>query len=96
MPRSFIKVDPTQAAATKAQSLLLLVSLSKQFMDQLRYVQNLMTQNEDNVVFTDIEPLFGVPTGQGQTVFNLVNGMNLAATGGGTNANIANLPSLLG
>jgi hypothetical protein len=40
-----------------------------------------MDHNQDGVSFTDIETLFGVETGQGQTVYDLVNGSVGAFTG---------------
>lgn len=33
-----------------------------------------MNHNHDGSVFTDLEALFGLPAGKGQTVFDLVNG----------------------
>lgn len=74
MARDFIKVDPSITTATQARLLL-------DYKDSLRRAFELglkckaiMTHNNDGVVFTDIEALFGLPAGKGQTVFNLVNG----------------------
>lgn len=33
-----------------------------------------MNHNNDGTTFTAIETLFGLPTGKGQAVFNMVNG----------------------
>lgn len=37
-------------------------------------VLDIMTHNNDGVTFASVETLFGLPTGKGQTVFDLVNG----------------------
>lgn len=74
MARDFIKIDITQSAATQA-------GLLKNYVTQLRNSYELgkrciaiMGHNNDGTVFSDIETLFGLPAGKGQTVFNLVNG----------------------
>jgi hypothetical protein len=74
MARDFIKIDTTQSAATQSQLL-------KNYATQLRTAYELgkriiaiMGHSNDGAVFTDIETLFGLPVGKGQTVFNLVNG----------------------
>jgi hypothetical protein len=74
MAKDFIKIDATQSAATQA-------GLLKQYVSALRNAYNLgkqtiaiMGHNNDGTDFTAIEALFGLPTAQGQTVFNLVNG----------------------
>lgn len=74
MARDFIKIDPTQSAATQARELLLYKTLLRQAYEQGVKVLAVMAHNNDGTVFTDLETLFGVPTGKGQTVFNLVNG----------------------
>jgi hypothetical protein len=40
-----------------------------------------MTHNNDGTNFTDIETLFGIEAGEGQTVFDLVNGSTGAMVG---------------
>lgn len=74
MARDFIKIDTTQSAATQS-------GLLKNYVTQLRSAYELgkrciaiMGHSNDGTVFTDIETLFGLPAGKGQTVFNLVNG----------------------
>ena len=74
MARDFIKIDTSTTTATQA-------GLLKSYVAQLRTayelgtrVKAIMTHSNDGTVFTDIETLFGLPAGKGQTVFNLVNG----------------------
>lgn len=74
MARDFIKIDTTQTAATQSQLL-------KSYVTQLRSAYEvgqrclaIMGHLNDGTVFTDVETVFGLPTGKGQTVFNLVNG----------------------
>lgn len=76
MARDFIKIDRTamNTTATQAQSLLTYVSLLRQAFDVGTRIKAIMTHANDGTVFTDIETMFGLPAGQGQTVFNLVNG----------------------
>lgn len=71
MARDFIKIDPT---AAQGNLLKTYVSTLRQAYEIGGRVKAIMTHNNDAVVFTDIETLFGLPAGKGQTVFNLVNG----------------------
>lgn len=43
-------------------------------------ILNYMNQQTDGTTYTSIETQFGLPTGQGQTVYNLIAG--LAGSGG--------------
>lgn len=81
MARDFIKVDKTQTAATQAQSLLNYASALRAAYDQGVKILAVMGHNNDGTIFTDIETLFGLPAGKGQTVFNLVNGSVGSMTG---------------
>jgi hypothetical protein len=74
MAREFIKVDRTQSAATQAGLLLQYTTTMRQAYELGNRVRDVMLRNTDNVVFTDIESLFGLPAGKGQIVFDLVNG----------------------
>lgn len=74
MARDFIKIDTTQSAATQAGLLKSYVAQLRSAYETGTRVKAIMTHNNDGTVFTDIEALFGLPTGKGQTLFNLVNG----------------------
>lgn len=74
MARDFIKIDTTTTTATQASLLKNYVATLRQAYELGTRVKAIMQHNNDGSVFTDIETLFGVPTGKGQTVFDLVNG----------------------
>lgn len=74
MARDFIKINTSDAAATQAQNLKNYIITLRSAQDLGQRVLDVMTHNEDGTNFTDLETIFGIPTGQGQTVFNLVNG----------------------
>jgi len=74
MARDFIKIDTTTTTATQAQLLKSYVSTLRQAYELGTRVKSIMIHNNDNSNFSDIEALFGLPVGQGQVVFDLVNG----------------------
>jgi hypothetical protein len=74
MARDFIKVDTTQTAATQARALLNYINTLTSAIQQGKQILAIMGHNNDGSIFTDIEALFGLPAGKGQTVFDLVNG----------------------
>jgi lysophospholipid acyltransferase (LPLAT)-like uncharacterized protein len=74
MARDFIKIDTAAAGATQAGLLRSYVQTLRTAYEQGQKVRAIMSHNNDGAVFTDIEGLFGLPTGKGQTVFDLVNG----------------------
>lgn len=74
MAIDFIKIDPTQSAATQVQDLIQLKNLSVQWLALARKVLDVMGHMNDGTTFTSIETYYGLPTGKGQTVYDLVNG----------------------
>lgn len=73
MADDYIKIDPTNTS--------LQASLLRSYVSQLRSAYDtgtrliaIMGHLNDGTVFTDIETTFGLPSGKGQAVFNLVNG----------------------
>lgn len=74
MARDFIKVDNVTTSATKASLLLQYIAQLRQAYELGKRVKDVMVHNNDGTNFTDIEVLFGLPTGKGQVVFDLVNG----------------------
>jgi hypothetical protein len=72
MARRYIKIDTTVAGATQS-------GLLKNFVTQLRAnyevgvrIRAIMGNNNDGTNFTDVEALFGLPAGKGQTVVELI------------------------
>lgn len=96
MARDFIKVDRTQAAATQAGSLLSYVATLRSAYEQGVKILAVMGHNNDGTVFTDIETLFGLPPGKGQTVFNMVNGSIGTMTGTFQTADAKNITETVG
>jgi hypothetical protein len=74
MARDFIKINTTDVNATQARVLISYKDTLRSAYEQGKRIKDIMTHNNDGAVFTDIEALFGLPTGKGQVVFDLVNG----------------------
>lgn len=96
MARDFIKVNTADAGATASRLLVA-------YKDALRLAFNLGTQclgvanhNNDGTVWTDMEALFGLPAGKGQTVYDLLNGSIGSMLGQFQTADAHNLTETLG
>lgn len=89
MAADFIPIDRTVSTAVFSSKLVTLPQDLRRVIDKLEEVQQMGYRMfvEDPPDFTVFETLFGIPTGQGQTVFNLVNGTLLALNGEAQNAN---------
>lgn len=96
MARDFIKIDKTQSLATQAQALLNYASTLRSAYDQGVKILAVMGHNNDGAVFTDIEALYGLPAGKGQTVFNLINGSVGSMTGAFQVADVKTLTESVG
>lgn len=84
----FIEVDRTVSTAVFAPKLISLPKDLRNVLDRLTEIQEMGYQMiGDPPDFTVFETLFGLSTGQGVTVFNLVNGILLASNGEAQNAN---------
>lgn len=81
MAKVFIKVDRTTTTAVYAQDLLSLISQIRATLNQLAKVKGIMDNNWATVDFADLEALFGIPTGSGQSVYALVRDSQKAFTG---------------
>lgn len=74
MSRDYISINLNNSAAIHAAKLKNFVGTLRSAQDQGHLILDIMNHANDGAVFTDIETLFGLPAGTGQTVFNLVNG----------------------
>lgn len=74
MARDYIKIDTSTTTAIHAPTLRSFVRALRVAYEQGLNVKAIMNHNHDGSVFTDLEALFGLPAGKGQTVFDLVNG----------------------
>lgn len=81
MAIDYIKVDTTPSAATKAQLLIQYVTALRQSYELGVKTLAIMNHNNDGTTWTSLETLFGLPTGKGQTVYNLINGSVGSMTG---------------
>jgi hypothetical protein len=87
MARTFVKIDTTMSGATHAGLLRAFVQQQRAVYELGTRLLAIMNNNHDGAVFTDIESLFGLPTGKGQDVFDLVNGSVSAMNGTMQNSN---------
>lgn len=71
MAKDYIKIDNSAPQAALLRSYISALRSAYNLGTQCKAI---MTHNNDGVDFSPIETLFGLPTGKGQTVFNLVNG----------------------
>lgn len=74
MARDYISISRSVNPATHSQLLLSFVSNVRGAYDAGTKILAIMNHMHDGANFTDIETIFGVPAGKGQTVFDLVNG----------------------
>jgi hypothetical protein len=72
MARNFIKIDTTIVTATKARDLVNFVLNLRTAYELGSRVREMMDHNNDGTNFADIEALFGLSAGQGQTVYNMI------------------------
>jgi hypothetical protein len=74
MAIDFIKIDTTQIAATGAMALKNYIATLRSAYELGLHCLAIMDHNNDGTDFTPLETLFGIPVGQGQAVFDMVNG----------------------
>lgn len=74
MARDFIKIDPSLAGATQAADLKAFTLVMRDAYQRGKKILAVMGHNNDGSSFADIETLYGLAAGKGQTVFNLMNG----------------------
>lgn len=91
MAIDFILVDNTKTGASQAITLKNAISIGRQFYQQMTAIRQQMTHMNDGTTFTEIETFYGLPAGQGQAIFNLVNGSVGVIEGTFQNNNIKTL-----
>jgi len=96
MARTFIKIDTTMPGATHSGLLRGYVQQQRNAYEVGSRLKAIMTNNTDNTNFADIEALFGLAAGDGQAVFDLVNGTVGANEGVFQNDNGKTIGELLG
>lgn len=100
MANDFIKISRTDSAATHAPKILAAVSQVRTAYATLREIIEIAYHNFDTAPdpddFSDFEELFGIPVGQGEAVFTLLNGTRGALAGEFQSANALDLISRVG
>lgn len=74
MPSDPIRVDTRAPGASQAGELLNLRNAMQAAYAQGNKVRGVMMHAHDGTDFTDLEQLYGLAAGEGQVVFDLVNG----------------------
>lgn len=96
MAIDFVVVDDSTSTAKFASDLMRLTRSLRDVIDRLEFVKAVMEHSNNGTVFTQIETLFGLPVGQGQTVYDLINGTYLAISGAAQNSNALSLINRVG
>jgi hypothetical protein len=97
MARDYIKIDRDGTPpAIKAALLLQYIEQLRAAYDTGQRVLQIMNHNNDGSNWTDLEQLFGIPTGKGQTIYNLINGSIGSMTGVFQVADAKNLTETVG
>ena len=92
----YIKIDTTTTTATEAQILKSAIKQLQAASEQLTAVLNKMNHTSNGTVWTSMEGLYGLPAGQGQAVYDLVNGSIGAFNGTMQNNNAKTLIERVG
>lgn len=74
MASDYIQIDTTTTTATQALLLKSYVTTLRTAYELGTRCKDIMLHTHDGTTFTDLEKLFGVPTGKGQVIFDLING----------------------
>lgn len=96
MAADFIPIIRNDSQAIFFQDLVSLPQQVRALVDKLESVQQRGFRMFEGSDFTVFETKFGIPTGQGQTAFDLVNGTLQAMTGQAQNANAVELMNRVG
>jgi hypothetical protein len=70
--RNYIKVNTNDTNATRAGELAQFCRNLRQTYELGIRIRDIMDHMNDGTSFVDVETHFGVPTGSGQTVYNMI------------------------
>lgn len=73
MARDYIKIDTSTTTAIHAQTLKNAVRQVRQAYDDVIFLKQMMDHMTDGTSYVDVETYFGLASGQGQAVYDLVN-----------------------
>lgn len=97
MARDFIKIDRNNnSVATEAQDFLQYINVLRDAYNRGKAILGNMAHLQDGTVFTDLEAVYGVPSGKGQTIFNFVNGSVGSMEGVFQTADVKNITEQVG
>lgn len=74
MAQDFIHIDLSTPSADGANPLKACIEQLRAALNSVERIQGWMVHSNDGAVWTDLEAKFGLPAGQGETVFTLVDG----------------------
>lgn len=75
MAVNHISVDQSKRLGIKLRRL---IDLQREAMELNLQLKDIMEAQIDGIDYTTVESEFGLPTGKGQTTYNLVSGMHSA------------------
>lgn len=96
MAADFIKIIRNDTAAPFAPEILSVVAQVRSAQETLLQIQAKGFRMFNGSDFSVFETNYGIPTGSGQAVFDLINGTVLALTGTAQNANAQELINRVG
>jgi hypothetical protein len=98
VPLDFIRINPnvTPDAFFYGSKLVNLTQQLRATIDLLDQLKAIMDHQNTGVNFATIEATFGLPSGSGQTVYDLLNGTSLALRGTAQNNNAMSLIDRVG
>lgn len=96
MAIDFIPITVSGNLQSQAQQLKNLTLQVTQVYTTITALRNVMTHLNDGVDFSRLEAQFGLSAGDGQRVFDLLNGAVGAMDGNMQNKNIKSITELLG
>jgi hypothetical protein len=96
MANDFILITVTTENQTFSQQLKNLAGAMGQIYAQMSAVRNKMSHMFEGGDFSRIEKEWGIPAGQGQAVYDLINGALSAADGTMQNPNFKTITEKLG
>lgn len=96
MPLDYIKINTEISTEKFAADLINAIGALRNAIDQLEKCKALMDHMNNGIVFTDIETHFGLPSGTGQTIYDLLNGTLGAMKGTFQNADAVTLMERVG
>lgn len=96
MAGDFIKLTRDVTTATHVQKMLNYRNVLRDAYEQGKEILAVMNHNHNGSDFAALETLYGIPTGQGQTVFDMVNGSVGSMEGNFQTADAKNLTERVG